>query len=598
MAHPWLTVGLLWLLCCIVMLWGSPDALFNLGFRDADDAMRLQQVRDWLGGQGWFDVSQHRVNPPQGGPMHWSRIVDIPIAALILLLRPLTGMAMAESLACIITPLLLLGALVAISFAAIRHIGGQSMALIGVLLLLLTPAILIQFPPLRIDHHNWQICMAALCLFGLMHPHPLRGGAIAGLALAIWLQISSESVPYAALFSGTIALWQWLRPTETPRLTSFAVTLGIAALLLLVVLKGAEAPFQSYCDALSAAYVWSLLGFAIATPAAALCLGHSTATRRFLIAALGGGTALIVLAMTGGTCLSGDPFQSLSPLAYKFWYVRVLEGRPIWEQSPYLIGSILLPSLFGLVGTGLGAWSNRDDQNASMRWLMLFPLLIGATLVAVMVMRAMSVAHLLAIPGLSWILLTLLRRTLGSSRSVVRVLGSASLVLLTPGGISSIWVLAVAALVPDEDKPLVTGECRPSAKLTPLTHLPKGTILASLDIGPTILVRTPHSVIGTGHHRNAAGITAVIQSFTDTPAQAEPLLRALNGGKGVDYVVTCTELTENEQYIAMAPHGLAAQLYRNHVPAWLQPLPGKGPLHIYKMLPQPGTKAKATPFMQ
>ena len=113
-----LWAGLAWLTCCVVLIWLAHGRFSTLAFRDPDDAMRLVQVRDWLAGQFFFDVSQHRVNPPHGGPMHWSRIVDMPIAGLILLLRPLLGAASAELIACIAVPLLLLGGLVAAAFIA------------------------------------------------------------------------------------------------------------------------------------------------------------------------------------------------------------------------------------------------------------------------------------------------------------------------------------------------------------------------------------------------------------------------------------------------------------------------------------------------
>src|SRR5476649_2246692 len=51
---------------------------------DTDSAMRLVQVRDLLHGQSWFDTVQHRMNTPYGLPMHWSRLVDAPLALLML----------------------------------------------------------------------------------------------------------------------------------------------------------------------------------------------------------------------------------------------------------------------------------------------------------------------------------------------------------------------------------------------------------------------------------------------------------------------------------------------------------------------------------
>src|SRR3546814_13097967 len=68
--------------------------------------MRLRQVRGLLDGQGWYDLRQYRLNPPGGFDIHWSRLVDLPIAGLILLFKPFVGTGEAERLACGIAPLL------------------------------------------------------------------------------------------------------------------------------------------------------------------------------------------------------------------------------------------------------------------------------------------------------------------------------------------------------------------------------------------------------------------------------------------------------------------------------------------------------------
>ena len=51
-----------------------------LSLGDTDDNMRLMQVRALLDGQGWYDLRNYRLNPPVGFDIHWSRIVDLPIA--------------------------------------------------------------------------------------------------------------------------------------------------------------------------------------------------------------------------------------------------------------------------------------------------------------------------------------------------------------------------------------------------------------------------------------------------------------------------------------------------------------------------------------
>ena len=566
-----------WLLCSTVMLALFRADIATLGFRDPDDAMRLVQIRDWIGGQAFWDVSQHRVNPPLGGPMHWSRIVDMPVAALILLFTPLLGATQAEILACVIVPLLLLGGLTAALFIAARRIAGPIVALLSVVLLLTTPSILVQFTPLRIDHHGWQILLAAIALCGATDDRPARGGIIAALALALWLQISSESLPYVALFGAAFALRHWIARDQAPRFIAFALTLGGAALFLLALLRGPNAAMASHCDALSYVYVWPLIALAIATLAAARLIGTATAPRRLAITMIGSGAALATFALTGGPCLSGDPFAALGPLAYKLWYLQVMEGRPIWEQSLSMRGVILLPPLLGLGAALLAARTTQGE--ARLRWLLLALLLLGATGVAMLVMRALSVAHVLALPGIAWLLIALFRRIQSARAALVRVSGSVALALLTPVGLSALWT---ALASPPEPAAQKGGDCRSASMLAPLRALPPATLFAPLDLGPDILARTGHSVIGTAHHRNAVGITTVIQGFVDRPNQAHATI----GRTRATYLVTCGGLNELRLYAKTNPAGLAALLAKGKPPAWLEQLPTKEPLRLYRIRPE------------
>ena len=82
-------VVLVWLGLCAWFIFQKWDDIrfFRLG--DTDDNMRMMQVRGLLQGQGWFDLRQHHLSPPAGANIHWSRLVDLPIAGLILALRPI-----------------------------------------------------------------------------------------------------------------------------------------------------------------------------------------------------------------------------------------------------------------------------------------------------------------------------------------------------------------------------------------------------------------------------------------------------------------------------------------------------------------------------
>src|SRR3954451_16408170 len=57
-----------------------PDVWTTGAYFDTDDAMRMVQVRALLDGQGWYDLTAWRMAPPNGASMHWSRVVDVPLA--------------------------------------------------------------------------------------------------------------------------------------------------------------------------------------------------------------------------------------------------------------------------------------------------------------------------------------------------------------------------------------------------------------------------------------------------------------------------------------------------------------------------------------
>ena len=100
----WLTF-LMWVVAAAWLLYSRWPAIHWLTLNDTDDNMRYLQVRDWLAGQGWYDLRQYRLDPPAGFNIHWSRLVDLPIAALMLFFRAFLEQGLADRLACAIAPM-------------------------------------------------------------------------------------------------------------------------------------------------------------------------------------------------------------------------------------------------------------------------------------------------------------------------------------------------------------------------------------------------------------------------------------------------------------------------------------------------------------
>ena len=131
---------------------------------DNDDAMRLVEVRDFLGGQGWFDMMQYRLGLDGGTLMHWSRFIDLPIAGLILFFRLFFSPEGAEAAALTVWPLMLILPLMAFVGLAGRRVAGvegMHFSLILTSLFILTSR---RFAPGSIDHDNVQLGLVALAV--------------------------------------------------------------------------------------------------------------------------------------------------------------------------------------------------------------------------------------------------------------------------------------------------------------------------------------------------------------------------------------------------------------------------------------------------
>jgi hypothetical protein len=206
-----------------------------------DDAMRLVEVRDLIAGQGWFDLMQHRLDPP-GLPMHWSRVIDVPLAGLILALRPLLGSNGAEAAALVLWPTLLFGAaLLLVAAVAKRMTDGANRhvaQLAGITLAALSAPALIHFRSGAIDHHNVQmVLLLCFLLFASGIGQSRLNAALAGLSAALSLAIGLEMLPaIAAVCVATSGLLIWRGRAVSRQIAVFGAALTGSSVLLAALL--------------------------------------------------------------------------------------------------------------------------------------------------------------------------------------------------------------------------------------------------------------------------------------------------------------------------------------------------------------------------
>jgi len=559
----------IWLVVSCWMAWNSRMGVAQRLFPDPDDAMRLVQVRDWLGGQSWFDVTQYRLNAPAGGPMHWSRMVDVPIAGVILAARPFLGDFGAESAALIVVPLLTLGIAMLLVYRIASKLMDGAAALLAVLATPASLGAMKQMHVMRIDHHGWQIVLGLLSILALMDKRPRRAGLVAGAAMALWLNISIEGLPFAAAVGSWLAIEWLLDASAGERLRFYLGGLAVASVALFALTRAPSTWLSHPHDSVNDAH---LAGFCAAW-LCCLALVRPAVTKlwtRVAVLASAGTVTLGAAFLVDLHFLSG-PFSALDPIVRNYWYNGVDEGRPVWELAPIDAAAGLAQPLVGLAGALLAIWKAPGQRR---EWI-IFAYLLGAmTLSGVFVIREATYASVASLPGTAFLCDFALQRARKLSLMPLRAVATtASVFIMAPA-------YAAPALVIPSDPHLPQAiesadNCIRHSELEKLDALPTTDLGAPLDITAAILANTHQRAIAGGYHRMPDAIRDVILLFMTSPDEARRILAR----RHIQYLVFCPHTPESVWWSRHGPNGLAAMLNAGHAPGWLEPVD----LHLHSL---------------
>ncbi len=565
-----LSLLLLWIVVCgllIAVSWGQIAA--GMG-GDPDDQLRLVQLRDWLAGQSWFDTTQYRIAAPTSQPMHWSRLVEIPLALVVVPLTPILGQLQAELAAQILVPLVTLGMAMALVFRLTERLFDRSTGLVAAALSATAVPLLVQLRPMRIDHHGWQIVLGLVALLALLDDRQRRSGMVIGGALALWLAISLEGLPMAAAFMGWLALSWLFKPDQAQRLAFAAGTMALGSALLLLLVHGRLSGLANVCDAVSTAHIT-----AIAAGAGIVLLGTRLVSgalwQRAGVLLLAGAVSLGTLYALAPQCL-GDAFGQIDPVVREYWFNNVREGLPIWQQpwrvSANIYGGAILT---GVIGWFLSVRTVAEDSKRQDFFATGFVLLC-AFLLSLFVQRSSSFAAAFALPFFAWAVLRFLTLARSQTNALFRILCTVAIIfLILPGPLlAGAWNAVTGYSDPEAPLAIAPGQiaCDSPQSLARLGILPQSTILASFDLGPMILLTTPHSVVSSSHHRNDAAMADQIAIFSSSPDKARSMLAA----RGVGYIAVCPDEAELKNYLTRHPDGLWASLNASAPPPWAQPV--------------------------
>ncbi len=564
-----LLVALAWLIL-LIQLMAENWAALAATLPDADDAMRLVQVRALLAGQGWFDLHETRLGLAAGYDTHWSRLIDAGLAALFFAFKPLVGSALAERLMAALWPVLwLIPATGGIAAIAWRFAGREAAILVLLLAIFNTPG-LQQFRPGRIDHHNAHIALSVLIVAATVWSDRHRwtagaAGALTGFAIAIGF----ESLPFIALCGGVLVLRFVLDRAAAPALGAYAMALVISTWLAFFVSVAPERWPQSLCDAIAINSALALIiggiGFGIAASFAAERL-----VVRCAMTATSAVAALCVFAAFDLRCLGG-PYALIDPAIRPIWLDDVAETLPLsrmLQEAPVTAFAMVSFPLIGLLSAlmMLGQRDLRKDFGictAGVAFLLAFGMML-------MVNRAFSYAIWLGMPFVAAAALRAFAR-LRFNSVMPRFVAA---LLITPtavtGGVIAIANAAGTQGLLDLNSP-TRQACVRKDNYAALAELPVGRVVVDeLEWGPYVLAWTPHALLAAPYHRLSPAIVAAYQVFALPPEQARAIVRR----EGVTYVMTCGAQPPRALSDEQRAASLWVRLRAGDVPDWLEPIPG------------------------
>jgi hypothetical protein len=391
----------------MLLAWARLVSVWTTGaFFDTDDAMRMVQVRDLMAGQGWFDLTAWRLDPPQGVFMHWPRIVDVPIALLIRVFGAVADPVVAERLARLTFPWLLTIALFALLVPLCERLLGRGIRWPALVAAVLMGPATGQFEPGRIDHHSAQIvllvaCVAMLCTALVSRRDALA--AVAGCAVAVSLGISVENIPLFAGIGAALAVaWICEGPRVGTMLSWFAAGLFVMVPLVYVATITPSRWMLVTTDALSLPQACAALLGAVYFAGLVTIAGRLQDAWRMRAVVAGTGVLMVgalILALFPG--LVRDPFADLDLLVRALWLDHVEEAQPILRKliaEPVWTIGLVGPALIGVAGAIREA-VRPGPSRIRLAWTILVLGAFGGLAASCLMMRALSSVAPLAMPG-------------------------------------------------------------------------------------------------------------------------------------------------------------------------------------------------------
>lgn len=586
------------------------DPLWNLlaegAMSDPDDFLRLHEVQNWMQGQGWYDGSVLRMNAPFGADLHWSRLIDVPIAAIAALSGLFTAQETALRIAALVWPAIVLFATLMTLIAISERVWPSANRLVTVFFAVSNIAALTIFAPGRIDHHNVQILLVFLAVLGLISGDRKWGVPVTGFAVALSLVIGLDNLPLIGLlFASTGLAWALGLDGAGRTMRQLGIYSAVCLLALYPLVVAPSDWFTAHCDAISFVYLALTGAVALAfVVLQALPVERITASEpgrialRIFAGTLAAGLCGILMWQAFPQCIAG-PYGALSPELTTRWLSKISEAKGLIDfAQTFGWAQLAVPLYLGLL-LAAGIWL-RIKGTLNNAVLPVLALVAISLFLAFLQVRALRIGVFAAVP-LCVVVASLIRQRIIASGQRSELLASAMTAIACLPLLTPVWLLTASLLLPSHRNEVaeeisatapawqseipVHRFCNHESDYSVLASLPAGIVFNDLGSGPPILVFTHHSVVGGNYHRNERAILDSLDFFASESSRA----RQIADAREADYLAYC----QADPRISVAgqesetpnPLSMRQRLKSGDLPSWLEPVsPQDDRFQVYRIV--------------
>ncbi|HDU8576639.1 hypothetical protein [Vibrio diabolicus] len=539
---------------------------------DNDNFMRLYQVQLFLETGQWYQQPLPHFNPEDGRVLHWSRLPDLPIAAVIKVSQMLNVKDAVPIALSIIPALYGLTYILALTHLTYR-IFGFNIAFVAAVITPLSFAYP-KFLPGNIDHHNIQLTLFALFLAILpltaseFLAYKLRTIVATSLLFALALLIGLEAMPFYLVVLA--ALFFSMKEKSARAITRFIGLFGIGSAVFgslgLVLLEPLDYGFIAHTDVAS----FPLMVFIAAAGVGCLCsiqFKVFTKLKAVIVTLL---FSLPVLYLVPEV-LTG-PYYNYPPLLKQFWLNHVQEAISLKDQVLFGFKSEeILYTLICIVTPLLSFFFIRERQHRELLYLYL------ASLIPVVFwqVRVITYSSLLGVPLTAVVIYFLYKKI---NIPFLRLL---PLVIFTPAISFSLY--AYITDTPTSTESMVGRKNQVEiVNQVQALGLKKEKALTSISLGAPLLAYSDNSVVSAPYHRNINGNLFATQAWMSEDLDA--LYQDMQN-KGITLVV----VDERDFFLNNMAKQSSQRSFINKVladtpPDWLSSISGDEHVTIYRVV--------------